>query len=137
MQNGSLATSIGPGATPMKFGSARWTIWGWAERNWSKTVMGSVSASSVRRTGVGGAVESRSALNGGRVSAARWRGNWKDALCVGRLAGRVRAEHELSGGAEEVRDAGPGPGEELWAPDVGRTRSAGCAGLAAWVVRDA
>ncbi len=95
----------------MKFGSARWTIWGRAERNWSKTVRGSVSASSERRAGTGGAVESRSALKAGRVSAARWRGDWKDALCVGRFAGRVRGEYELSSGAEEVRDVGAG--EEL------------------------
>jgi hypothetical protein len=75
MQNGNLA-----GGTSMKFGNARWTIWGRAERSWSKTVMGSVSASGARRAGVGGAVESRSALKAGSVSAAKWRGDWKDAL---------------------------------------------------------
>jgi hypothetical protein len=61
-------------------------------------------------------------------------GDWKDALCVGRFARRARGEYELSSGAEEVRDVGAG--EELCA-GRSRTRGAGCAGLAAWVVRDA
>jgi hypothetical protein len=125
----------------MKFGSARWTLWGRAERGWSKTVMGSVSASSVRRAGVGGAAESRPASNaarariersGQRDEEGRTMCGWvceedegrhercepcdaRVCFCCGGGDGG-RGEYELSSGAEKVRDVGAG--EELWAQDV-------------------